>query len=370
MTLIRPFKGWIASNAHCGRVPIKNIDSYSANAIKEELSSNPYSFLHVLAPSIHSSSELDLKERFSLVRERLFDLLFSGVYRELTQESLWIYQIKSAHLNATGVVGITPISAYVNQAVKRHEQTKAARRDTLAVYLDEVGIHADPVVLAFSDNKDRFKSWCNSFTTSNPPSVDLTVDLEVHQLWQLTDPKQIKEIQSLIESNKSAYIVDGHHRIESSLHYANSKQELQGALDRAHFMSFFIAEDDLNIQAVAKQYSVSINAQDCLKSLDSCASFESCNLEVAREQHLLQINQESYIIHLRKNTGIADLERCLNNLPQTTSKSDSVTTVVLRPKAYTVDDLKQAAESEIPMAAKSTYIEPKLLTGLLIYPIA
>ena len=370
MTLIRPFKGWIASNAHCGRVPIKHIDSYSSDAIKEELSSNPYSFLHVLAPSIHSSSQLDLKERFSLVRERLFELLFSGVYRELTQESLWVYQIKSARLNATGVVGITPISAYVNQAVKRHEQTKAARRDTLAVYLDEVGIHADPVVLAFSDNKDRFKSWCSNFTESNPPSIEISVDQEVHQLWQLSDPKHIVEIQLIIERNEITYIVDGHHRIESSLHYANSKQEIQGALDRAHFMSFFIAEDDLNIQSVAKQYTVSINAQDCLKRLDSCASFESCDLEVAGEEHLLQINEQSYLIRLSENKGLADLVKCLDNLPQTTSKSDSVTTLVFRPKAYTVDDLKRAAESEIPMAAKSTYIEPKLLTGLLIYPIA
>ncbi|MDA0608372.1 MAG: hypothetical protein O3C00_00560, partial [Bacteroidetes bacterium] len=124
------------------------------------------------------------------------------------------------------------------------------------------------------------------------------------------------------------------------------------------------------IQAVAKQYTVSINAQECLKHLDSCASFESCDLEVVGKEHLLQINQESYLIRLFENKGLADLERCLNNLPQTTSKSDSVTTVVLLPKAYTVDDLKQAAESKIPMAAKSTYIEPKLLTGLLIYPIA
>ena len=135
-------------------------------------------------------------------------------------------------------------------------------------------------------------------------------------------------------------------------------------------MSFFIAEDDLNIQSVAKQYTVSINAQDCLKRLDSCASFESCDIEVAGEEHLLQINEQSYLILLSENKGLADLEQCLDNLPQTTSKSDSVTTLVLRPKAYTVDYLKRAAESEIPMAAKSTYIEPKLLTGLLIYPIA
>lgn len=370
MTLIRPFKGWIASNAHCGRVPIKHIDSYSSDAIEEELSSNPYSFLQVLAPSIHSSSELDLKERFALVRERLFEQLFSGVYRELSQESLWIYQIKSARINATGVVGITPISAYVNQTVKRHEQTKAARRDTLAVYLDEVGIHADPVVLAFSDNKDRFKSWCCSFTASSPPSVDLTVDQEVHQLWQLTDPKHIEEIQSLIESNKSTYIVDGHHRIESSLHYANSKHEVQGDADLAYFMSFFIAEDDLNIQAVAKPFTVSFSAQECLKRLNSYASFEHCDLEVTSEEHSLQINHDNYLIRLHKNASLADLEHCLNNLPQATSTSDSVTALLLRPKAYTVYDLKQAAESEIPMAAKSTYIEPKLLTGLLIYPIA
>ncbi|MDA0379952.1 MAG: DUF1015 family protein [Bacteroidetes bacterium] len=370
MTLIRPFKGWIASSDYCQRVPIKHIDSYGAEGIQRELSNNEHSFLHVLAPSITVNEELDLNERFSLVRERLVDQLCSGVYRQIDQESLWIYKIQSQRVNATGIVGITPIAAYLQNTIKRHEKTKTSRRNTLATYLEEVGIHADPVVLSFSNYQKEFKSWCTEITSSQQPQVRLTVEDELHQLWPLTDSSQIKKMQKMIESNDSVYIVDGHHRIESSLYYAKSKKHPEIAIDESYFLSFFIAEEDLSIQSNPNRHRTALNLEQGIKYIEQRAALSAIDALSTCEQHALIINETTFAVSLKKPTTITDFERHLEEMPKRTEKMGLRTRLTFVPKAYTVDDLKHAAESKHPMSAKSTYIEPKLLTGLLIYPIS
>jgi uncharacterized protein (DUF1015 family) len=370
MTLIRPFKGWIASSDYCQRVPIKHIDSYSAEGIQRELSNNQHSFLHVLAPSITVNEELDLNERFSLVRERLMEQLYSGVYSPIDQESLWIYQIQSQRVNATGVVGITPIAAYVQNTIKRHEKTKTSRRNTLATYLEEVGVHADPVVLSFSKHQNVFKSWCTEVTSTQKPHVSLTLENELHQLWQLRDSNRIKRIQQLIESNDSVYIVDGHHRIESSLYYAKNKKHPKIAIDEAHFLSFFIAEEDLSIQSFTKHFITTLNLEQGIKYIEQRASLTVIDTLPTSDQHALVINETAFALSLKEPTTIADFERYLEDIPKKVETTHRLTRLIFVPKTYTIDDLKQAAESKHPMSAKSTYIEPKLLTGLLIYPIS
>lgn len=370
MTLIRPFKGWIVSSDYCQRVPIKHIDSYSAEGIQRELSNNQHSFLHVLAPSITVNEELDLNERFSLVRERLIEQLYSGVYSLIDQESLWIYQIQSQRVNATGVVGITPIAAYVQNTIKRHEKTKTSRRNTLATYLEEVGIHADAVVLSFSNYQKEFKSWCTEVTSSQQPRVRLTVEDELHQLWPLTDLSRIKKMQKMIESNDSIYIVDGHHRIESSLYYAKSKKHPKIAIDEAHFLSFFIAEEDLSIRSFTKHFFTTLNLEQGIKYIEQHASLTVIDNLPTSEQHALVINETTFAVSLKEPTTIADFERHLEGMPKIVETTHRLTRLRFVPKTYTIDDLKQAAESKHPMSAKSTYIEPKLLTGLLIYPIS
>jgi uncharacterized protein (DUF1015 family) len=370
MTLIRPFKGWIASSDYCQSVPIKHIDSYSDEGIQSELINNPYSFLHVLAPSITVNEELDLNERFSLVRERLVDQLYSEVYSPIDQESLWIYHIQSQRVNATGVVGITPIAAYVQNTIKRHEKTKISRRNTLATYLEEVGIHADPVVLSFSKHQNVFKSLCTEVTSTQKPSVSLTLEDELHQLWPLTDSSRIKMMQQVIESNDSVYIIDGHHRIESSLYFTKSKKHPKTAIDEAHFLSFFIAEEDLSIQSFAKHFITTLNQEQGVKYIEQCAVLTVTDTLPASKQHALVINETSFSVNLKEPTTIANFERHLEDMPKTVETTHRITRLKFVPKAYTIDDLKQAAESKHPMTAKSTYIEPKLLTGLLIYPIS
>ncbi|MFM1807639.1 MAG: hypothetical protein RLZZ242_364 [Bacteroidota bacterium] len=371
MKFIRPFKGWVVSSDSCSHVVIKHIDSYTPETLEEELHQNPHSFLHVLAPSLFTNTELDLKERFSLVRERLIDHLYSDRYKRISQECLWMYRIHSSRVKATGIVGITPIASYQNGVIKKHEHTKAFRRDALAAYLDEVGIHADPVVLALADTKTAFKSWCSQFGMNQQPLISLALDDEVHELWPITDQKSIDEIQQIIEQNNTAYIVDGHHRIESSLHWARTNKDTHQTLSNSCFMSCFLSEDELSIRSFSKSFTTMITSAQCKEILQSYGTLRPLTDQVHPNQaHLITINQETFSFHLNETSRIEEVQRALEDLPSKDSSKHEMTRLTLTPKPYTVEDLKRAAETQRPMAAKSTYIEPKLLTGLLIYPIS
>ena len=368
MTLLKAFKGWVSAAESSEKVPIKHIDTYSKEDIESVLTSNEQSFFKVLEPSLFGCDQIDLQERFALVRERLLEQLSTATYQRFNTNSLWIYRVSSTHHSATGVVGVTPIKAYIERRIKRHEETQRSRRKNLSLYLEEVGIHADPVVLSFEEQQQEFQSLVKDYAGKTKPTIALSIHRERHELWQLSDPSTTDQISMLINANHTLYLIDGHHRIESVLHYSQRQQTASIDAPPAHFLSFLIPENELNIKAPVVTYTLNLSTEECIKLLQHHLSLtKTAKVDESADQILLA--ETPYNFRLKPSSSLSDLKADLKAQINHKQSDKNETTLTLRPKKYTVNELKRAADFNEPLTPKSTYIEPKLLTGLILYPI-
>lgn len=369
MTLLKAFKGWVSTAESSEKVPIKHIDTYSKEDIETVLISNEQSFFKVLEPSLFGCDQIDLQERFILVRERLLEQLSTATYQRFNTNSLWIYRVSSTHHTATGVVGVTPIEAYIGQRIKRHEETQKSRRNNLSLYLEEVGIHADPVVLSFEKQQQKFQSLVEGYAGETKPTIALNIHRERHELWQLSDPLIVDQISTLINSNHALYLIDGHHRIESVLHYSQRRHtDSIGAPPPAHFLSFLIPEKELNIKAPVDTYTLNLSTEECIKVLQHHLTLTKAAEEDESTDQIL-LAKMPYNFELKPSSSLPDLKADLKAHMSHKKTYKNKTILTLRPKKYTFKELKRAADFNEPLTPKSTYIEPKLLTGLILYPI-
>lgn len=209
---------------------------------------------------------------------------------------------------------------------------------------------------------------------------------------------------------EQVYIADGHHRSASShlladeLKAENPKHS--GNEPYNFFMGYFIPENELRIQEfnrVIKNLN-GLSKEEFLIKLDTCFRIENRNSEFykpTRKNHFsMYLDGEFYSLFLRKNAykfdsslskldaqilfktilepilGIHDL-RNDNRIDYVAGRKDMayVKDLVDSKKfsvgfgmlPVTVDEMKQIANEGLKMPPKSTYIEPKLRNGVLIY---
>lgn len=368
MTLLNAFKGWVSAAESSEKVPIKHIDTYSKEDIESVLISNEHSFFKVLEPSLFGCDQIDLQERFALVRERLLEQLSTATYQRFNTNSLWIYRITSNTNSATGVVGVTPIEAYREYRIKRHEETQKSRRNNLSLYLEEVGIHADPVVLSFEERQQEFQSLVKRFTSDTNPSIAVRIHHELHELWQLSETSMVNQIERLINSNHTLYLIDGHHRIESVLHYSQRQDSTPNGARPAHFLSFLIPEVELTIKAPVDTYTLNRSTEQCIELLQHHVVLSKAEV-VDETLDQIFLSGTPYNFRFNSSSSLPELKAELKAQMSLKDSCESETKLTLRPKKYTVEELKRAADLNQPLTPKSTYIEPKLLTGLILYPI-
>ncbi len=368
MNLLNAFKGWVSTAESSEKVPIKHIDTYSKEDIESVLTSNEHSFFKILEPSLFGCDQVDLQERFALVRERLLEQLSSATYQRFNTNSLWIYRVSSSIYTATGVVGVTPIEAYIRHRIRRHEETQKSRRNNLSLYLEEVGIHADPVVLSFEERQQEFQSLVKQFTSETNPTIAVRIHYELHELWQLSETSMVNQIERLINSNYTLYLIDGHHRIESVLHYSQRQGTTPNEASPAHFLSFLIPEIELNIRATVDTYTLNLSTEQCIEFLQHHVTLSKAEV-VDETIDQIFLSEIPYNFRFNSSSNLPDLKTDLKAQMSLKQSCEIETKLTLRPKKYTVEELKRAADLNQPLTPKSTYIEPKLLTGLLLYPI-
>jgi uncharacterized protein (DUF1015 family) len=229
-------------------------------------------------------------------------------------------------------------------------------------------------------------------------------------LWLVQEPERVSRIISFFEHQHSLYIADGHHRSASSALLADDLRaenpNHNGQEDYNFFMSYLIPESHLQISEfnrLVKDLN-GLSVDEFLMELDTYFRIENQgqNLYKPTEKHhfSMYLNGEFYSLYLRKNRykfhdalsrldaeilyrtvlnpilGIVDLNHD-TRIAYSNNKLDmlSIKTNVDNGKfkvgfgmvPITVDEMKEIADAELKMPPKTSYIEPKLRSGLILY---
>ncbi len=196
-----------------------SISAYNNPAQGGEVSAsdfNPISYFRIENPSNFTTHVLESKETYELSRAMLREIVKQGVLVWDDKESLYVYrQVKGNHVY-TGFIGLVSLDDYRNGHVKKHEKTRKDRESEIAAYSNEVRVSGSPVLLTYEEVPE-IELIIQQIVAPAPLYHFITSSHTEHFLWQVDDKKMIETINTKLAAVKDFYIADGHHRCEGYL---------------------------------------------------------------------------------------------------------------------------------------------------------
>lgn len=407
MAKVKPFRAVRPERALSSLVATRTYISYNHQSIEEKLAGNPYSFLHVLHPDRKYGLELEGVEKYPLVRNRYLDFKASKIFIKDEKEVYYIYrQLHEGH-TFTGIISSIHVNDYFNGNIKLHEETISRREDIFTQYLDVTGFNSEPVLITYEDNAD-IDEIINKYTSQRAEYEFATTNKDIHYLWLIENDDDISSITEHFANIDKVYIADGHHRSASSANLSKLKQSDEPNVVEAvnHFMTYMIPESQLKIYSFNRLIKdlKGMTREQFLMELDTYYRIENRGesyYRPSKKHHFsMYLDGEYYSLYLRK-------EKFTNNNPLDDLDSQLIYETILSPildiqdmrdddrisyqsekkgvgsmkfkvdtgdfkvgfglYPVSVNQLKRIADSEYNMPPKSTYIEPKLRSGLTIY---
>jgi len=402
MAIVRPFKAIRPTRDKANLVATRSYLSYSDETLKEKLEHNPFTFLHIINPDYKDEIKKKGIEKFNAVRKRFNNFQKAGFLITETAESFYIYQQTNENQTFEGIIGSTAVADYLSGNIKKHEHTITAREKMFTNYLDTTGFNAEPVLLCHQKNI-VITTLIQNYKATRAEYEFATTDTTIHKLWLVNSSKDINIITDSFASIDNLYIADGHHRSASSALLAQNSNKKNSQ----YFMSLLIDENQLNIinynrlikhtngltsyeliAKIEKSYTViekgstpysptltdeismylrgdwySLIAlpanikQDCVSKLDP--AILSNNILAP----ILNITDEKTDENISFEAGTTPLSIIKNKI----DSGEYEVAFILKP--IPISALKEVADNNRFMPPKSTYIEPKLRSGLTIYSL-
>lgn len=410
MAKVLPFKAVRPTRDKVGLIAARAYQSYTVSEREARLNNNPFSFLHIVNPGYKYHKEISGIERYKMVRNRYREFKEEGIFVQDKAPSYYIYKIVDRDRQTyEGIIAATSTEEYEKNIIKKHEDTLEEREVIFKDYLKTVGFNAEPVLITYPDNDD-LKKIIEENTQIRSEYEFTTTYRDTHYLWIVDKPEVVAKIQETFETFEHLYIADGHHRSASSYllqqELKSENKKHSGAENYNYFMSFLIPESHLSIyefNRLVKDLNGYTN-EEFLIALDEYFIIENRGLNYYKPNkphhfsmylegafYSLQLRLSNYkfdnalddldaqILYktvLKPLLGIEDLRNDKrieyvhgrNDMPFVKSKVDSGEFAVgFGLKPATIQQLKDIANQGLTMPPKSTYIEPKLRSGITIY---
>lgn len=404
MAKIIPFKAVRPTRDKVGLVTSRSYDEYTPAELASQLDYNPFSFLHILNPAYVNQQKISASTRFRAVQNKYKEFKDENIFKQESKPVFYLYEIQGKSGNFTGIIAGTSIEDYKNNVIKKHEDTLAYRVEYFKDYLHQTGFNTEPVLITYPENPE-LGQWIDSIKKRPSLYKFTSLNKELHILWRIKDEKEITWLQEYFESLESLYIADGHHRSASAeLLYDEDKDS--GNENLNYFMSFLICETNLKIY----EYNRIINdlhghtKESFLIALSNDFNIENKHQELwkpqAKFQYGMYLDGDFYALTLKKTEfnsvlealdaqilykkvlqpllGIGDLRnderisyipgsKPITEIKKMVDSSEFEVGFMLYPAS--IDEIKELADTNLIMPPKSTYIEPKFRSGLVVYEI-
>jgi uncharacterized protein (DUF1015 family) len=161
------------------------------------------------------------EQRFLAVRRAFDGFVQEGIFQRDEQPCFHAYEQIARGSSSLGIIAGVALEDFTAGRIKVHEQTLAAREELFAEYLHTTGIHAEPVLLATPEGT-AWETLLDPLRNTRPEYDFSTTDRVRHRLWPIVDPALQAALQKAFARVDALYIADGHHRMASSARLAAS----------------------------------------------------------------------------------------------------------------------------------------------------
>ena len=405
MSKIIPFKAVRPTTDKVGLVTCRNYEDYSAAELAAWLNFNPYSFLHIINPAYQNVHNISLEKRFKGVANKFQDFKNNSVFVEDEIPAFYLYEIKTKNDVFTGIIAGASVDDYKNDIIKKHEDTLQYRVEMFKDYLHQTRFNTEPVLITYPDSVE-INTWILLKKKNRAIYEFSTTNKEKHTLWKIDTQSDIDWLENHFEEIPNLYIADGHHRSASAELLLEQDQYL-GNPNLNYFMSFLIAESnvkiyefnriirDLNgftkevfLEKLAENFEIESKEQELWKPqnkkefgmyLDE--KFYALIFKHKEQREGIKQKLDAQILYdtvLQPLLGIGDLrnderidyisgKQSVTAIKEKVDDGEFAVGFMLYPS--NINEIKAFADNNLIMPPKSTYIEPKFRSGLVVYEL-
>lgn len=410
MITIKGFKGYRPAKGLEDKIACKPYDVIDYDEAMDIGRDNPLSYVHIIRPEIDLPSNTDSysKEVYMKGKENLEDFIDKGYLVEEDKDVLYIYRQIVDGRAQNGIVTCVSIDDYGEGRIKKHELTRVDKEQDRINHFYYSETHTEPVFLFYKRNKD-LKKFIEEWTRGHEAIYDFVSQDGVKQmLWLVDDKDSIEYLQKLFASLDNLYIADGHHRTASAYKVGLKKRQenpdYSGEEEFNYSMSVVFSDDELAIKPYNRavrdlngyseeEFLEEVREKFRVKPLKSL-------VQPSNKHEFTMILEDRYYSLVAKD-GIYDENNIVESLdasilqdnilspilgiddPRTDTRidffggDDMMDTIVNRLNVdmkvafllypTQIEEIIAVSDAEKIMPPKSTWFEPKLMSGLFVH---
>lgn len=413
MANIRPFAAFRPATDYASVIAALPYDVYNRQEACQVVAANPGSFLAIdrAETSFDDTVDTYAPEVYERARQLLTDWIAEGRFIREAKPCYYLYELVMEGRHQTGIVACESIDDYLNNVLKKHENTRADKEEDRIRHVDTCDMQTGPIFLTYRSNK-TLKELIEQIKKDMPVYDFVSEDGIGHRVWVVEDDHQIQTITDTFRTIPDIYIADGHHRCASAvkvgLKRRSQNPEYTGAEEFNYIMSVLFQEEELKIldynrvvkdlngltaesflEKVRESFTVEVStavkpyaperkgtfgmyldgiwykltAKESLYTRDAVKDLDVSILQDNLLQPVLGIGDpktDKRIDFVGGIRGLAELER----------RATFDMRVAFSMYPTSIRELLEVADAGMLMPPKSTWFEPKLRSGLFLHKLS
>lgn len=414
MAVFKSFKAIRPTNEMADKVAALPYDVMNSEEAAEAVKGNEYSFLHVDKAEIDLDKDTYIYDEkvYLKARENLDKLVSNGICVQDSKPCFYIYRQIMNSRSQTGLVGCASIDDYINNVIKKHEFTRADKELDRINHVDYCDANTGPIFLTYRENEE-ISSIISNWQNTHEAVYDFTTEDGIsNTVWVIDCDETIEKLTEAFERVENLYIADGHHRCASAVKVGQKRREQKGSYDLSEEFNYFLAVAFPKNELAIMDYNrvmKDINGkseEEFIAAVGEKFTVEDAPFSPYRPESKhtfgMYLNEKWYKLTAKEGTfdendpvDSLDVSILQNNCispifnitdPRTDKRIDFVggirgleelerrchadMKIAFSMYPTSLEELMSIADANKVMPPKSTWFEPKLLSGLFIHKLS
>lgn len=411
MAEIRPFAAYRPAPGMENKIAALPYDVYNRREAREVVRQNPESFLAIDRAETGFDESVDTyaPEVYERAAALLREWIAEGKFVQDEKPCYYLYEQVMNGRSQTGIVACASIDDYLDNRIKKHENTRADKELDRIRHVDICDMQTGPIFLAYRSG-EVLRSVISAVKAETPACDFISEDGITHRVWVIDDEEMISTIYEEFSTISAVYIADGHHRCASAVKVGLKRREehpdYTGDEEFNYFLSVLFADEELCIldynrvvkdlngytteeflNGISKNFSVTrlgkeafrpeekgtfgmyledvwykLTASEAIRTKDAVKGLDVSLLQDYLLEPVLGIQDpktDRRIDFVGGIRGLQELERRVH--------TDMKAAFSMYPTS--MEELEAVADAGKLMPPKSTWFEPKLRSGLFLHEL-